>query len=459
MGSMSGGMPSIGLMGMGGGGGDAPPRTPQRSTPGPQIPGYPALNSTMSAQQLRQPSTPSFSPQMPTGLQQSMMQPHSAKPSIDPVANMAMKMGSLPPLSTGGFTGIDSRSTGLPSRIPSVAPAQPINSSLAAAKPPSSTPGVQPLLPPLPANVQLNSQVTRVTAVPLAGSDRAIPPLSQSEIKDIQMWREADKNYEAIWRKMKERMTDEIRTATGPANAAWWEKDAADLTRRRPREQFDVRYPRTKKDRERRKTGRREGLKLPRTLKPEDANRPEQLVPIRLEFDVEHHKMRDSFVWNLNDPVVTPEAFAQSVVEDYGLAPSYHSVITKSIQDQLSDFRIHSANPDGDIEDAEIELMRGELDEKDAAWWESWRKRLRTARGSVRSARRIAGKGRIRKRLVKDEASVTDLPATELDPGVSVDVDDIEIDETKMHEDMRILIKVRSLILRLKQCMRLRLCG
>lgn len=27
---------------------------------------------------------------------------------------------------------------------------------------------------------------------------------------------------------------------------------------------------------------------------------PEQLVPIRLEFDVEHHKMRETFVWNLN---------------------------------------------------------------------------------------------------------------------------------------------------------------
>jgi hypothetical protein len=38
----------------------------------------------------------------------------------------------------------------------------------------------------------------------------------------------------------------------------------------------------------------------PRKLKPEDEDRPEQLVPIRLEFDVEHHKMRDTFVWNLN---------------------------------------------------------------------------------------------------------------------------------------------------------------
>lgn len=32
----------------------------------------------------------------------------------------------------------------------------------------------------------------------------------------------------------------------------------------------------------------------------EDAKREEVLVPIRLEFDVEHHRMREAFVWNLN---------------------------------------------------------------------------------------------------------------------------------------------------------------
>ena len=132
------------------------------------------------------------------------------------------------------------------------------------------------------------------------------------------------------------------------------------------------------------------------------------------------------------DPVVTPEAFAQSVVEDYGLTPSYHAVITKSIQDQLSDFRIHSENPDGDFDEADVDIVKGELDEEDAAWWELWRKRLRTARGFVNSARRVTGKNRKRKRVMKDDTSVTGRP---------MDVDDIELDETTMHEDMRILIK------------------
>ena len=38
----------------------------------------------------------------------------------------------------------------------------------------------------------------------------------------------------------------------------------------------------------------------PRKLTKEEVDVPEELVPIRLEFDVDHHKMRDTFVWNLN---------------------------------------------------------------------------------------------------------------------------------------------------------------
>jgi hypothetical protein len=38
----------------------------------------------------------------------------------------------------------------------------------------------------------------------------------------------------------------------------------------------------------------------PGKVDPEEARREEVLVPIRLEFDVEHHRMREAFVWNLN---------------------------------------------------------------------------------------------------------------------------------------------------------------
>ena len=40
---------------------------------------------------------------------------------------------------------------------------------------------------------------------------------------------------------------------------------------------------------------------------------------------------------------MTPEHFAQTIVEDYGFAQNMHSLITKSIQEQLSDYRAHSS--------------------------------------------------------------------------------------------------------------------
>lgn len=184
----------------------------------------------------------------------------------------------------------------------------------------------------------------------------------------------------------------------------------------------------------------------PRKIDAWRADLPEQLVPIRLEFDVEqHHKMRDTFVWNLNgmiirlhkrlrqltlttDPVITPENFAQSVVEDYNLSSSYHSVIVKSIQDQLSDFKAHSTNYDGEggdyVADDESGVPEtGKLDEESALWWRRWRKRVRkdyTTDG--------AEKGRKRRKVVEDEQLMG--------------MEDLNMDENEMHDDMRVVIKV-----------------
>lgn len=68
----------------------------------------------------------------------------------------------------------------------------------------------------------------------------------------------------------------------------------------------------------------------------------EDLVPIRLDVDWEKVKIRDTFTWNLHDRVVSPELFAEKLVEDLGLAleASGHLVrtITQTIGEQLVDY-------------------------------------------------------------------------------------------------------------------------
>ena len=147
---------------------------------------------------------------------------------------------------------------------------------------------------------------------------------------------------------------------------------------------------------------------------------------------------------------MTPEIFAQSVVDDYGLASSYHQIITKSIQEQLSDYKAHSATFGEDgvmIDDAE-DILHGRIEASDEQiWWQAWRKRVRS-----KALYRLpdppapdATRTRKRRKVVKDEA--VERPDALVPPVVTGDVpmsvDDFEEDENLMHEEMRILIKVR----------------
>ncbi|KAJ5102174.1 hypothetical protein NUU61_004396 [Penicillium alfredii] len=68
----------------------------------------------------------------------------------------------------------------------------------------------------------------------------------------------------------------------------------------------------------------------------------EDLVPIRLDIDWEKVKIRDTFTWNLHDRVVSPDLFAEKLVEDLGLALETAGplmrMISQSIQEQLMDY-------------------------------------------------------------------------------------------------------------------------
>ncbi|KAF5392743.1 hypothetical protein D9757_000812 [Collybiopsis confluens] len=388
------------------------------------------------------------------------------------------RLGSMPP-STGGVNNASADPTG------PTATSQAAAGMVSGSTPiPNGPVKVVPKLPPLPANVNLNPLVTEVKVVPLSGSDKAIPQLSQEEIDEIKRWQKVDSTYEAVFKAMREKMDAELKGDArydvqrdflalldagefgslggkagvfGSTNYRWWEKGSISqnpgaVYRSQRREPFDIRYPgKNRRDSRGKKGIKREGFKIPRRLNLEEANRPEQLVPIRLEFDVDHHKYRDTFVWNLNDPVVTPEIFAQTVVEDYQLAPTYHSTIVKNIQEQLSDYKAHSALYDGEGgeylgEDSDPSSSeRGVFDEKDAIWWENWRKRLRTEYGFVKTGKGAANYKRKRKgKDAGDDADMED--ATNFVDEKPMTVEELGADEGTMIEDMRIVIKLDIIV-------------
>ena len=176
----------------------------------------------------------------------------------------------------------------------------------------------------------------------------------------------------------------------------------------------------------------------PKRPDPALTDKSELLVPIRLDIDVldGHNRLREAFVWNANgrttrfaythihvltlltDPFVPPTVFAQTLCDDFGIAPVNHSKvinsIVSSITEQITDFRNHHVEvdhhpplppaksakltesrpeivvtePDRDAQNKQvIKLVEGIhrkrapgasgwLDKEETEWWERWRKYL-----------------------------------------------------------------------------------
>jgi SWI/SNF-related matrix-associated actin-dependent regulator of chromatin subfamily B protein 1 len=167
---------------------------------------------------------------------------------------------------------------------------------------------------------------TRVIEVPLANSGTLIPPLSPKSIEELKAIVKRDDEYAMIKRDLDTRMREELSAVGGPQ--AWWEKDTVNVVP--PTQKFGILWPgdkRRAKEKMKKKMGRKEMIRLyvpsffvvqkllndffvdrPRKLNSKEADLPEILVPIRLEFDVDQHKFKETFLWNLNgmrSPAVT----------------------------------------------------------------------------------------------------------------------------------------------------------
>lgn len=89
-----------------------------------------------------------------------------------------------------------------------------------------------------------------------------------------------------------------------------------------------------------------------RILKRLKTNDTQDLVPIRLEFDQERDKfkLRDTFLWDLNEDVMPLENFVSLLIEDYKFIPPHHAqTILASIKEQIRDFHRKPAKTMGEL--------------------------------------------------------------------------------------------------------------
>lgn len=68
----------------------------------------------------------------------------------------------------------------------------------------------------------------------------------------------------------------------------------------------------------------------------ENSNQQEVLVPVRVDLEIEGQKLRDTFTWNKNETLITPEVFAEILCDDLDLNPvAFIPAISQAIRQQL----------------------------------------------------------------------------------------------------------------------------
>ena len=68
------------------------------------------------------------------------------------------------------------------------------------------------------------------------------------------------------------------------------------------------------------------------------AAKPTALIPIRVEFETDSQRIRDCFVWNMNEELITPEVFARTFCSDLDLPlQPYVEIVANQIRAQIED--------------------------------------------------------------------------------------------------------------------------
>ncbi|KAJ1595816.1 hypothetical protein NDA14_003893 [Ustilago hordei] len=229
--------------------------------------------------------------------------------------------------------------------------------------------------------------------------DEIWKPLSAEQEAELVGIMKRDLEYEKLFRQQQQQMEKSVKeridavrpprrkatdgTITKPKPLAWWERPEEEDTSGLARDMFKpfgVLFPNQKRaDLDQGQRGARPHIPLKRSIMESVSQQGEDLVPIRLEIDHEHWKLRDTFTWNAQDSHINVEAFSQSICEDIGLpATVFVPQIKEQITTQIMDHQTTSAfkaKPTFDF-NADTREGKGSLEDKDLRWWSKWRRQV-----------------------------------------------------------------------------------
>jgi SWI/SNF-related matrix-associated actin-dependent regulator of chromatin subfamily B protein 1 len=163
----------------------------------------------------------------------------------------------------------------------------------------------------------------------------------------------------------------------------------------------------------------------------------DHVIPVRLDLEHDHFRLKDTFLWNVSDKVVTPEIFAQGLCDDFKV-PVQHfaSKIVAAIQERVKEYQdqvmpMLTHSPDG-------EVLRGKLDPDGEGEAKALYEVFRRAREGSEEIRTDGGEEDTRVKVAGED-----------EEGVLTVEEAMEALPVLPEEDLRILIKVRHTFSRL----------
>ena len=105
-------------------------------------------------------------------------------------------------------------------------------------------------------------------------------------------------------------------------------------------------------------------LCLPRKDNAQQAEQHEELVPIRLDIELDKLRLRDTFTWNLHEKLIPQELFADYLLEDLRIPPENLHEISRQVRQEMQE-QIHNFYPHIIVEDGPLDPSRPYSEHKD----------------------------------------------------------------------------------------------
>ncbi|KAK8850360.1 hypothetical protein IAR55_004278 [Kwoniella newhampshirensis] len=233
--------------------------------------------------------------------------------------------------------------------------------------------------------LRLDLPITKIAPLPINDIDEfndptfngQLPAMTETEKQQVKSWLEKDVSYVEFEKQQTQKNIEKMKkwARENDKGTPWWmlRKGEPGMM---PPQRLRILWP-ADKDRmraQRTHKGRKQ-VKFSQADLKSMADVEDHLVPVRLELEHDHHKIKDTFMWNCSDTVVTPELFAQTLCDDFGVphvhfAPKIVAAINERVreyQDQVLPMVGQRApedtcgklDPDGDAQTmALIEVFR-----------------------------------------------------------------------------------------------------